>query len=158
ADFGFKLIMLGEGPYRGELENKIDELNLRKTVVLTGAVEPDDMGYYYSAADLFVFASKSETQGMVILEAMSAGLPVLSVRSSGIDDVVQNEFNGYKTKEDPRVWLEKLEKIFADKQLYMKLSENAKNFASHYSIEEIGGKMQDFYARLLTGRQSDKGK
>jgi len=158
AGFDFKLIMLGEGPYRDVLEKKIDDLNLRKTVYLTGAVEPDDMGYYYSAADLFVFASKSETQGMVILEAMSAGLPVLTVRSSGIDDVVQNEFNGYKTKEDPRVWLEKMEKIFNDEQLYMRLSENAQNFASHYSIEEIAAKMQDFYARLLAGRQSNKNK
>jgi len=158
ADFDFKLVMLGEGPYRDELEKKIDDLNLRKTVFLTGVVEPDDMGYYYSAADLFVFASKSETQGMVILEAMSAGLPVLTVRSSGIDDVVQNEFNGYKTKEDPRIWLEKMEKIFNDEQLYMRLSENAQNFASHYSIEEIADKMQDFYARLLAGRQSNKNK
>ena len=158
ADFDFRLIMLGEGPYRDELENKIDTLNLGSTVFLTGAVEPDEMGYYYSAADLFVFTSKSETQGMVILEAMSAGLPVLSVRSSGIDDVVQNDFNGYKTKEDPKVWLEKLENILTDKKLYMKLSENAQDFASHYSIDEIAGKMHEFYARLLAGRQSDKNK
>jgi len=158
AAFGFKLIIVGEGPYRNELEKKIDKLNLRKTVFLTGSVDPDDIWYYYSAADLFVFASKSETQGMVILEAMSAGLPVLSVRSSGIDDVIQNEFNGYKTKEDPRVWLEKLEKMFADKQLYEKLSENAQNFASHYSIEEIATKMHEFYIRLLAGKQSSKNK
>ncbi|MEC9493334.1 glycosyltransferase family 4 protein [Flexistipes sp.] len=158
ADFDFRLIMLGEGPYRDELEKKIDALNLGSTVFLTGAVEPDDMGYYYSAADLFVFTSKSETQGMVILEAMSAGLPVLSVRSSGIDDVVQNDFTGYKTKEDPKVWLEKLEKILTDKKLYMKLSANAQDFASHYSTDEIAGKMHEFYARLLAGRQSDKNK
>lgn len=154
----FKLIMLGDGPYKKELENKIDELGLAGTVFLLGAVAPDEIGYYYTAADLFVFTSTSETQGMVILEAMSAGVPVIAVRSSGIDDVVQNEYNGYKTKKDPKVWRDKLEKIFADKELYSRLSDNAVDFASHFSTEEVADKMQEFYARLLAARHSNKSK
>ena len=62
---------------------------------LTGSVAPDDMVHYYQLGDVFLFSSRSETQGMVILEAMAAHLPVVTVRSSGIDDdVVQDGVNG----------------------------------------------------------------
>ncbi|MFD2902284.1 glycosyltransferase, partial [Klebsiella pneumoniae] len=77
------LLLVGSGPLQRELELLAAKLNIAEQVTFCGAIPPDDVNLHYSLADLFVFASKSETQGMVILEAMSCGLPVVAVRASG---------------------------------------------------------------------------
>lgn len=144
-----KLLLIGEGPDRARLERLIVALELSAQVILVGAVPPDEVTGYYQLGDVFVFASKSETQGMVILEAMSAGLPVVAVRSSGIDDVVKQEFNGFKTAEETRAWREALERLLHDADLRRRLGEQARDFARGYDVAEFARQVQEFYAKLL---------
>src|SRR5690554_7728568 len=90
---------------------------------------------------------------MVILEAMSAGLPVVAVRASGIEDVVRDGLNGYKTPENQDRWLEKARQLLEDDALRAELSDKARSFAADYSIEQFARDVRGIYATSLAARQ-----
>lgn len=149
SDRPFRFLMIGDGHQRERLQAMIDQLGLQRQVTLVGAVPPEDMALWYHLGDLFLFASKSETQGMVILEAMAAGLPVVAVRSSGIDDVVRHGFNGFKTPEKQDLWLREVQRLLEDDALRQRLSRQALAFAADYSVEQFARDVRDIYANTL---------
>ena len=152
SDTPFHLLMIGDGHQRDRLRERVRELEMDDCITLVGAVPPDEMAVWYRLGDAFLFASKSETQGMVILEAMAAGLPVVAVRSSGIDDVIQHGFNGYKTPERHDLWCERVRQLLDDDNLRQTLSGNALAFARDYSVENFAGNVREIYATLLAAR------
>jgi len=145
----FHFLMIGEGHQKDRLQNKIHELGLDTLVTLVGAVPPEDIAVWYHLGDAFVFASKSETQGMVILEAMAAGLPVVAVRSSGIDDVVRHGVNGFKTPERQDQWCTQVKRLLEDDELRGKLSRQALAFAKDFSVEQFATDVREIYATAL---------
>ncbi|MCF8111408.1 MAG: glycosyltransferase [Desulfobacteraceae bacterium] len=145
----FRFLMIGEGHERDRLQQRIESLGLEKEFILVGSVAPADMPKWYHLGDIFLFASKSETQGMVILEAMAAGLPVVAVRSSGIDDVVRNGFNGFKTPEKQDQWCKRIRRILEDDGLRKEMSENALKFAMDYSVERFTEELRQIYGFTL---------
>lgn len=145
----FHLLLVGDGPGATSVRARIVELDLEGHVTLIGAVPPDDIPLYYHLGDIFVFASKSETQGMVILEAMAAGLPVVTVRSSGIDDVVRQGHNGFKTPENRHEWAQSLKELIEDEALRLQLGKQAQAFAADYDISHFARSIHGFYAEVL---------
>lgn len=145
----FHFLMIGEGHQKERLQNKIHELDLAAHITLVGAVPPEDMAVWYRLGDAFLFASKSETQGMVILEAMAAGLPVVAVRSSGIDDVVRQGFNGFKTPERQDQWCIQVKRLLEDDDLRATLSKQALAFAQDFSVEQFASDVREIYATTL---------
>lgn len=145
----FRCIILGDGPDRGNIQNLIEEYGLNAEVELAGAIDPKEMAAYFLASDFFVFSSLSETQGMVLLEAMAGGCPVVSVRSSGTDDVVQEEYNGFKTPEDPDLWSDKVVELIEEEELRQELSRNAISFAQKFSEEKIATSVEAFYRKTI---------
>lgn len=156
SPFPFRFLIIGDGSDRDRLQRRIDDLGLSSVVTLVGSVAPDDICAYYQLGDVFLFASKSETQGMVILEAMAAGLPVVAVRSSGIDDVVKEGLNGFKTVEDQNKWLAKVTELLQDDQLRDKLSKNAREFARDFSVQNFARDVRQIYAYVLAAREQKK--
>ena len=96
----FRMLMVGDGPDREGLERRSRELGLEDTVVFAGAVPNEEIAPYFKAADVFLFASKTETQGIVVLEAFAGAAPVIAVRASGVEDLVDDGINGILTQED----------------------------------------------------------
>ncbi|MGO3768131.1 MAG: glycosyltransferase, partial [Vreelandella alkaliphila] len=144
-----RLLLIGDGPDRQTIQQHIEALALQEQVTLVGAVPPEEMARYYHLGDIFVFASTSETQGMVVLEAMAAGLPVVAVRSSGIDDVVRHGFNGFKTPQNRQKWGQRVMALVEDNALRDTLGKQAKIFASDYDIAKFAGAVAHFYAEVL---------
>lgn len=149
SDRPFRFLMIGEGHQHQRLQQRIDELGLQKHFTLVGSIPPDDMATWYHLGDAFLFASKSETQGMVILEAMAAGLPVVAVRSSGIDDVVRHGHNGFKTPEKQDQWCDRVQQLLEDEALREKLAAHALEFAADYSVEQFARDVREIYALTL---------
>ena len=149
TDLNFKFLLAGDGPEKKNLLKYISNNNLEDYVKVLGLVDQKKISQYYMLADLFIYASKSETQGMVILEAMAGQTPVVAVRSSGIDDVIVNNYNGYKTEEDIQKWTEKIEKIAKDKKLLAKLSKNARTTAEENSITKMAEKSSKIYHKIF---------
>lgn len=145
----FRLLLIGDGEEREHLQNRVEREGLAPYVLLLGAVAPGEIPTYCQLGDLFLFASRSETQGMVILEAMAAGLPVVAVRSSGIDDFVQDGFNGFKTPASCTRWAARVKQLLTDAALCELFSANARTFAFAYRVEQFSDNFTKIYARVL---------
>jgi len=150
----FKLIIIGEGPERENLLKTIETFNLKDTVILAGGISPGEVYKYYTMSDIFVFASQSETQGMVLLEAMAGKCPVVAVRSSGIDDIINNDYNGYKTKADIQAWAEKIIYLLENPDRLKEISENAYEFSKSFSIEQMAECASRVYFRAIESRNA----
>ncbi len=94
----FKMLLIGDGPERGSYEKLVCSLGLEEEVIFTGTVANAALPDYYRAADLFLFASKTETQGIVILEAMAGETPVIALKATGVSDLVKNGQNGLRRR------------------------------------------------------------
>ncbi|KPU27279.1 hypothetical protein TR13x_05910 [Caloranaerobacter sp. TR13] len=149
----FKCIIVGEGPEKGNLLEIIESSNLKDVVYLVGEISPREIYKYYMASDIFVFASQSETQGMVLLEAMAGKCPVVAIRSSGIEDVISNGDNGFKTKADIRNWSEKIIYLMENPDKLKKMSENAYVFSKLFSIEKMAESATKVYLRIIENRK-----
>lgn len=95
GDPGLKLLIVGDGPYRGKLQEEADAGNITDRVIFTGMVDPSEVAYYYRLGQIFVSASTSETQGLTYIEAMACGLPLLCRQDKCLDRVVKNGITGY---------------------------------------------------------------
>lgn len=98
----WQLVVAGDGPQAGALRGQVERLGLTDRVRFVGAVEPARVPDYYRLADLFVSASRSETQGLTFLEALASGVPVLCRDDPSLDGVVRDGHNGrrYRTPDD----------------------------------------------------------
>ncbi|MEJ2655806.1 MAG: glycosyltransferase [Desulfobacterales bacterium] len=151
----FKCLLVGDGPEKERLEEKVVDLGLDRRVVFTGNIAPHEVARSYLAADLFVFASTSEAQGMVLLEAMAGGCPVVVVRASGTYDVVKDGYNGYKVAESTDSWAETIAALLDDGKRLSVLSENSRAFAGNYSVERMTEKILRLYRRVVVVGQSE---
>lgn len=154
----FKLLLIGKGPYRARLCQRIAELSLTEEVILTGEVPNEEIKEYCLACDLFLFPSRSETQGIVLLEAMAAGTPVLALRATGTDDILINGVNGYMTEvsgdspqerqHDTHVFADRLMDILSGKELDA-LRVGARETAQMYDSLRIADKAASCYQEVL---------
>ncbi len=149
-----KCLIAGDGPEKERLEKYIKSERLNDAVLLIGSLDAAEMAKHYIFADVFVFASLSETQGMVLLEAMAGRCPVVAVRSSGIEDAVVDGKNGYKTAENIEEWAEKVMKLILDDSLRKKMAQNASAFAKKFSLEEIARQAEQTYKFIMAKKRS----
>ena len=114
------LVITAQGPLEAELKKLAIslDLDLERDIVFTGAVPYDTLVQVYYAADLFVFASLTETQGLVLIEAMAAGLPVVAVRASGVQEMVDDGIDGLLTSLDRDELAGAIGQILEDEKLY----------------------------------------
>ncbi len=150
----FKCLLVGDGPEKDRLKEKVTELGMADRVVFTGDMTPHEVIRCYLAADLFVFASTSETQGLVLLEAMAGGCPVVAVRSSGIYDMVKDGYNGFKVAESTDNWAKTVANLLEDSKQLSVLSENSRVFSENYSMEKITETVSRLYRRIVVLGQS----
>lgn len=157
ASIPFKCLMVGDGPEKTRIEEKAATLGLNEHLFFTGNIPPRDVAGLYLAADLFVFASTSETQGMVLVEAMAGGCPAVAVRASGVYDVVKDGYNGLTVAESTESWAKAVVSLLTDRQWLSILSENSRSFAENYSEEKIAKKVLGLYRRVIVLGKSKAG-
>jgi glycosyltransferase involved in cell wall biosynthesis len=145
----FRCILVGDGPERPHLESRVAAIGMSDSIFFTGAMGPGEVVKAYLASDLFVFASKTETQGMVLLEAMAGGCPVVAVSASGVHDIIEDGFNGYKVPENVEIWAEPIVLLLENRKVIETLSDNSKEFAGKHSGDKIAEKVLTLYHRTL---------
>jgi len=97
---GARLLLVGQGSHGAALRRLAGASPARSAIHFAGSVAREELPPYYQAADLFLFASETETQGLVLAEAHACGLPAVAVRASGVDEVVRDGETGLLTKAD----------------------------------------------------------
>lgn len=133
------LVIVGQGPAFGEIQQELADL----PVTFTGYLQGEELAAAYASADIFVFPSRSETFGQVVLEAMASGLPVAGVYSEGVCDLVQNGETGYlldtqglSEKEEALAYQELVEHLIANVTVCQRMGQAALQEARQRSWPE----------------------
>ena len=135
------------------LQNLCDELCVGGMVVFLGKRGQDTLPYYYSAAEVLVMPSHYESFGMVALEAMSCGTPVIASEVGGLGYLVQDGVTGYTIPDsDPEALCDKLSRLLGDTHLRETMGLAASQYAQDYAWEKIAAQMVDVYLELV-GRE-----
>jgi 1,2-diacylglycerol 3-alpha-glucosyltransferase len=145
------LLIAGEGPARGALEQRVAKLGLERSVRFVGYLDrASGLLDCYSSADLFVFASRTETQGLVLLEAMALGVPVVSTAVMGTRDVLDGARGAIVVDEDKASFARAATQVLTDRSLRHSLAAEASQFvASRWSSAAMARRMLECYRRVL---------
>jgi D-inositol-3-phosphate glycosyltransferase len=132
------------------LQKLCDELALDQTVIFLGKRGQDTLPYYYSAAEMLVMPSHYESFGMVALEAMACGTPVIASEVGGLGFLVQNGETGYTIPDgDPGVLYDKLSILLDDVNLREAMGKRATKYAQSYTWDKIAAQIVRVYQALL---------
>lgn len=144
-----RLVVIGGGSDEQNLAAFSEQLGIAGKVIFTGRWPHEDVQKAYGGSDLFVFASLTETQGLVILEAMAGGLPVVAVRAGGIEDVVEDGVNGFLSDPDEDEFARLAGRLIDNPPLRGALAAAADQTAEMYSAAGQAGRMAALYETLM---------
>lgn len=137
-----KLVIVGEGPMKNELE-KITS-SIRENVIFTGKIPQSDIQYYYRLADVFATASKFETQGLTVIEALASGVCALCILDDSFKDALIDNVNGNFFEND-KEYVALVDKLMTDEKLLNKYKKNAIKTANEHSYLTFGDKVLEVY-------------
>jgi 1,2-diacylglycerol 3-alpha-glucosyltransferase len=152
-----RLVLVAGGPERKHLEKLAVKLGIRSEVLFTGPLPPEEVAHCYKGADLFTFPSCSETQGLVLIEAMAAGLPPVAIGANGVLDMVQNNQDGLLVDLDLEQYSNAIIRLLEDEPERQRLSQNAKIKAVEFSTTNMALKLAAIYEQVIeAGRGSSR--
>jgi glycosyltransferase involved in cell wall biosynthesis len=144
-EIDFELVMLGDGPDKEDVEKRAKHLNLEKEVKFLGNVS--HVENYLWQSGIYVHSATYEPFGLVLLEAMASGLPVVCLDGGGNIDIIEDGENGFMIKEqDTEQFAEKIIKLKENRELYEKMSRYAQQFSRKYDTEGYADKLLEIYS------------
>ncbi|SCL75219.1 GDP-mannose-dependent alpha-(1-6)-phosphatidylinositol monomannoside mannosyltransferase [Methanoculleus chikugoensis] len=153
---GAKLIIGGEGPEEEQLKQQVKDLGLNDSVRFVGLIKSSDLSRYYHEAAVFVLPSiqaegQTEGLGVVLLEAMACGTPVVGSNVGGIPDIIQDEWNGYLVQErSPSELAERIIALLENQTVREQFKENGlQTIYEHFSWRQISTKFTQTYVQLV---------
>ncbi|MEL6164671.1 MAG: glycosyltransferase family 1 protein [Cyanobacteria bacterium J06628_3] len=142
-----RLALVGDGPHREALEKHFSGTNTFFVGYLTGT----DLASAFASADAFIFPSRTETLGLVLLEAMAAGCPVVAARSGGIPDIVTDGVNGYlfEPKSDDAGAIAATLRLLGENQEREIIRQNARQEAERWGWSAATRQLESFYEGVV---------
>jgi len=143
-------VIAGEGPALQSLRREALDLGLADNVLFVGNMDREStLLDCYRAADVKVFASRTETQGLVLLEAMALGVPVVSTAVMGTKDVLQPGCGAEVVAEDAREFAAAVVHVLGDSALAARLSDAGKGYVKSWSAPVMARRMVDLYQKVV---------
>lgn len=152
-----KLLIVGDGPDIDKLKDEAKSLGVSDSVIFTGKVPLSDIPIYYQLGNVFVTASKSETQGLTVVEAISSSLPVVAVKDDSFVNSVIEGFNGFVFTDDEK-YINSISKLYEDKDLYNRLSNQSRLLSEDFSSEYFALKVLKVYETAIENYKKDNKK
>lgn len=142
--YNAKLLIVGDGPDREYFKDLTRKYKIENNVIFTGKVPWEEVTKYYQLADIFATASRTETQGLTVIEAMAASLPVVAVDDESFRNVVVEDLNGFlfDTKKE---YIKDIENLMNEYGKLKKFSHQARINADSYSSKYFAEKVLDVY-------------
>ncbi|EHJ93641.1 glycosyltransferase [Vreelandella boliviensis] len=145
-----RLIITGEGPAHDSLVRRAEEIGLAESVLFLGYLDRNGpLQAAYRAADVFVFASRTETQGLVLLEAMVLGTPVVSTAAMGTLDVLKEGEGCLIAEENHDDFASKVNRLLSDDTLRQQLAERAQSYAASWHEDTKSTELVSLYRQIL---------
>lgn len=146
-------LLVGAGPTGRDIRAQLEEVGLAERLIATGVLQQPALAAAYRAMDVFAFASRTETQGMVLCEAMAAGVPVVALEATGADELVVDERNGRLLRREggeryaaALAWVADL-----DPEARRAIGEAAGRSARAFDIAVLARQTLDLYRALAAG-------
>jgi glycosyltransferase involved in cell wall biosynthesis len=150
-EFNWQLLMLGEGPMRNTIEEKVNAYQLQENIALPGLVSTVE--HLLMQSYIYLHSAFSEPFGLVIVEAMAASLPVVTLDGKGNRDFIRHGVNGYLFSQEilPEEFAKQVYALVTDKKLYHSIALEANKTAKEYDIYPYVTKLMAFYkAKIAT--------
>lgn len=151
-DKKIKIMFVGEGSLRNEIEKQAQNRRIVSQVMITGLLPQQQMQHYYAAGDIFVQASLTETQGMSLLEALATGLPAVAVRATGAVDQIEHNKTGLLVDNDEKVFSSAVQELLKNTVKSREIGEAAREYGRKCdyrqrakTLVEVYNKIRDFY-------------
>ncbi len=143
------LLIVGDGPDRHRLEGLVRQLQLNGDVTFAGYLPREEVFSFYRMADLFVFASRTETQGLVLLEAMSVGTPAVAVAEMGVGDLLTDGRGGIPVRPVPAEFANAVQSVLENETLMEKKRAEAYEKADEWSVARSTDRLLWFYKESI---------
>ena len=143
-----KFMIVGDGSDKMRLEKIAENIGVKSSIVFTGAVPHSDIADYFKAGDIFMYSSFSETQGIMIVEAMASGIPVVAVKAPGAMDIIASGADGILSPNVEEAFAQRAQSLVDDENLRKKIMKNAIKKAEEYSIDKCAEKMIKVYEEI----------
>ncbi|MBE0669224.1 MAG: glycosyltransferase family 4 protein [Anaerolineales bacterium] len=151
-----RVVLIGDGPARSDLEDLASELGIADHVMFTGEVPFVDVPAYLKAADFFGFASTTETQGLVTMEALAAGLPVVAVDADGTRDILTDGEQGFLVPDDAEALAASINRLLESPDRLEKFKENALGKAMEYDQKNCAKRLIEVYDQSIKDKKNDR--
>ena len=143
------LLFVGSGPQEEELKVLAEELGVIDKCRFLGFVDREKVRECLSATDIFLFPSKTETQGLVIAEALAMGVPVIAADSFGARESIRDGLDGFILPPDPDAFANVAEELLSNRDKLNKMKEEALKGAKRFSAKESARKLLSLYERVI---------
>lgn len=152
---GLKVIFLlvGGGPYEQEIKERVKNLEVADAVKFAGLIPHSEIPLYYQGSDIFVFASHTDTQGIVMLEAAASGLPILALKDEAFEGMVFDKQNGFLLEDSAEIFANHILLLLQNPNLYQRFSENSLKIVQGFSEESQTKKLVQIYETALRPKQ-----
>jgi len=144
-----KMMFIGEGFLKEPLIGLTKKWGIEKNVIFTGFVAYEKVKDYWQAADVYLQTSKSETQGITILEAMAVGLPIVAVKATGTEDFILDNKNGFLTKNNIKDFSDRIRFLLKNPSIKKRIASQAKKDVKKYEEVNQAKKLEGFYEKLI---------
>ncbi|NLV15824.1 MAG: glycosyltransferase family 4 protein [Syntrophomonadaceae bacterium] len=150
------LVIIATGPLEKQLKKMVINLDmvLNEDVFFAGFLSFENLVDAYCGADLFTFASVTETQGIVLVEAMAAGLPVVAVKATGSQEMVEDGRQGILVNDDQDMMADQIVRLLRDDELRRNFAVQAVQRAADLSSRAMARKLERQYILLIEERQN----
>ncbi|MBR6690738.1 MAG: glycosyltransferase [Bacilli bacterium] len=146
-----KLVIVGDGPDLDTYKKMCKKLKIEDSVIFTGKVPWEDMPLYYHLADIFVTASHTETQGLTVVEAMAASVPVVALDDESFRNTVIDGLTGYIFK-NKKEYVNKMIELIEDKEKRIKMGKQGRINSEAYSSKYFAERVLRVYEIALNGK------
>jgi len=144
-----RFVIAGSGPALGKLKELAVQLGVGEKTHFLGYIKGNFLRDCYAAADLFLFASVTETQGLVVLEAMAAGVPVVAVDRMGVKDIFSRQRGGITTEPVEEEFFQAVSKMLKNPDLIRQKRIETAEVVKHWSSEAMADRTLKEYEKLL---------
>lgn len=145
------LVIAGEGPAQAHLQHKTSHMNLSNHVKFIGYLKREtELNACYKSADIFVFASKSETQGLVLLEAMAQGTPVVALAEMGTKSILHEGEGAWIAPDNPQAFAALTADLLQDTPARTDLGQRAREYVhKHWTSRAQTERLKQFYKKII---------
>lgn len=140
-----KMIFVGSGPEEGMLKKKTQKEGIEDKMFFVGLIKQEEIQDYYSAGDIFLQTSLTETQGMTTTEALASGLAVVAIRATGAVDLIENQQTGLLVENDQECFINAINELIKNQKRRFQLGKNARKEARRYDYLEKARELEMIY-------------